>query len=68
MATDKEMRAWLEEKIKKIEKFIRAYPGSIDIKKARKDLEMMQAIFAALEDNPAKNPAKMAGYEVRDET
>ena len=48
MATN-EMRAWLEEKIKHIEKFIKAYPGSIDIKKARKDMEMMQAILAELE-------------------
>jgi len=48
MATN-EMRAWLEEKINHIEKFIKAYPGSIDIKKARKDMEMMQAILAELE-------------------
>jgi len=49
MPTNEEMRAWLEEKIRHSEKFIKAYPGSIDIKKARKDMEMMQAILAVLE-------------------
>jgi len=62
MATN-EMRAWLEEKIKHIEKFIKAYPGSIDIKKARKDMEMMQAILAALEPKMTEEEGnKMLNY------